>query len=839
MFLLRLCSVKGILDMSYNKMPEQTHLPRLPIRSLIFLIILQACIYNTASAQSIIKGSVITANQVLVPYAGVSLYKDSVKITEVVSDSSGNFSIHFPAALIGNLWLQAYYLKVTSPKVFLSGNTNAYTLVLEDKKNVLQEVIVNSSKPVFTRLADRFVFIPGKQLVQGGNGLDVLSFAPLVNYDQKSDLFSIVGKENTVILINNKKTTLPKAMIIDMLKALPAENIKSVEIITNPGSEYDANAAGGIININIKRQVYEGWLASVSLVSQQSVYNTTVFNANANYRKGKFAIQFSPTFSNNYNYYTRETDLYYPQNLQENQQLSFFRRYQVAGGGLTADYDINKRSFLSYKGWFTYVSGKSDRQLLTLFANGNGAAADSMQQSPLTGKDFYIYNFGNLNFHRDLTGNGEKYIDVNVDYNQFEQDNKNEGRFVMFDITGSPKREPEIYKNHLPQHFFNLSERVEYGQQFTNGLKLKLGVQYSNTSVKNDLQYFNWERNQQAYIVDNSLSNNYRYTETYFAGYLTIAKKVNKKMSANAGMRIEKTSYQSGESRTGTVSDTSYINLFPSVSLSYAGNPRNQLGISFSSRIRRPNIESLFPGRTYYNQNYFAENNPFLKPVLYYNTELSYTYNNKWTLTGSYSYGRNHSSSFVIPVIEDNIQKLKSTSLNYGKVRSVGLVLYTNHSFYKGVWQLQFTASYGYNQYLSNTPLVPVSISNHNCTIYISNILTISKKKAVTGFITFKYNSPLRNISSQTINATSFLDLAIRKTIQKRLSLMLFANDIYNGLSVIKRNIALNGILDKNYQTQNNYNWSFTVRISYQFGNFKVKKNKDRGIANDEIKGRT
>jgi iron complex outermembrane recepter protein len=800
----------------------------------IILIFLFFIISLTSKAQYSISGQVVNKSNGPIEFVTVVLLKDSLEAGSFITNSNGFYKI--PNLERGNYSLNFSYLKYEKQRIsFTLKEDTIINLQMINQSVKLDEITLLSKKPTIERDGDRFIFTPLKILTEGSNALDLIRIAPLIKYNQANDVFSIIGKEGTIVYINNKRSEMPKEMIIQLLRSLPAENIKNIEIITNPGSEYAANTSGGIININIKRFLYEGWRGNLALQTVQGYYNTTILNGSVNYRKGKIALQIIPFINNSFNFSTSENTLSYKNGIRNTLHNRSKRTYLVLGGGLTLDYTINKKNFLSYNGWFSNVNGKTNISNITDFSTIYKSAIDSIFSSPITGKDSYTYNFGNINYHHDFDLTGKASIDFNLDYNNFRQEQNFDGTFNKLKPGGDI--ELTKYRNNLPQDFFNLSERAEYGLQLPKNARLTIGVQNSYTKVNNDLSYFNWIGSD--LILDNNLSNNFRYKESYWSGYTSISKRFNKKWSTRFGIRVESTNYSTEKKNLNIKNDSSYINFFPSLSIGYVLNPNNQFGLSFSRKIIRPSWELLFPGRIYNNNNYFTENNPFLQPSLQYNSELSYTLNKMHSFILRYSHIKNNYANFILPVTEDNVTKLKNTYVNYGYVNTATFLLNLNKTYFKGFHEVTITPTLSYRQFKAKNNLTNFTeIKNYYFDLVIDNTFYLSTKKKWTAFLTFNYTSKRKTISSAVLNDVSSITLIVRKVV-KNFSFSLILDDIYNGSSKIKYDFYSNFFLTQNIIDRNNYNQIISFRVRYQFGNNQVKANKNRSNANDEFRQRT
>jgi iron complex outermembrane receptor protein len=223
------------------------------LKLFFLLFIFLATGNNKAHCQSTsgkIWGIVVDINGNSIPFATVKLALKNDHRLLTICDSSGKYAFFINNSLDSVSFLQAFYLKFSSEKEEITLGNRYLKIIILDTATQLKEVDIHSDEPLLTRKADRFVFVPGTNLSKGANILDVIRHTPLIDFNDKSDQFSIINRSETEVYINNKKTKIPKEMLLEMLRSLPASDIKNIEIITNPGAEYSANTLGGVININ-------------------------------------------------------------------------------------------------------------------------------------------------------------------------------------------------------------------------------------------------------------------------------------------------------------------------------------------------------------------------------------------------------------------------------------------------------------------------------------------------------------------------------------------------------------------------------------------------------------
>ena len=128
----------------------------------------------------------------------------------------------------------------------------------------LQEVEVVGEAAEIENRIDKMVYNAEKDITNiGGDASEVLARVPMLAVDLDGRV-SLRGSTNIQILINGKPSSMFSSDPGEALKAIPSDQIKTVEVITVPTAKYDGEGTGGIVNIITKKSSVQGVTGSIN-----------------------------------------------------------------------------------------------------------------------------------------------------------------------------------------------------------------------------------------------------------------------------------------------------------------------------------------------------------------------------------------------------------------------------------------------------------------------------------------------------------------------------------------------------------------------------------------------
>jgi len=800
---------------------------------ILLLLIMSAGITfaQTAKPETKISGSLLDENGKPVDYATVILLKaqDSTVIKGTLSNETGTYifdhinagSYIIKATVVGyeKAATKAFTVTESSPIVTLPA------LKMQPGSQSLKTVNITASKPLIEHKVDRTVMnVENSVLAAGNSAMDILERAPGVSID-KDDNISLKGKQGVTVMINDKLTYLTSAQLATLLRSTDGTTIQSIEIITNPSAKYDAAGNSGIINIKLKKNKQVGTNGTLTAGAGYGAYYKDNENLTLNHKQGKLNIFGS--FSHNDNKRIQDIGIkriipdtaggaptYFRQTspLIETDHNNSYR--------LGADYDLSSKNTIGFVA-SGYFNGEQDGIDDRTYIGQNFNQIDSSLRTVSAIHQTYHDIAFNLNDAYKIDTAGQE-LSADLDYSQFKNNSVAQYVTDFYNPDGSVLH-PEAFLGNLTPSVINIrTGKVDYTKPITKSLKFESGLKFSDVKTDNDLMEKMSATN--PYIS----TNHFIYDEKIDAGYVNLNKDF-KGYSVQAGLRAEYTSSNANGDSANVVSiiPRHYLNLFPSLFIDHTINDKNEITLSYSRRIDRPQYDNLNPFVFHLDPYTYQLGNPYLKPQYTNNFELNYTYNKNITLTLGYSKTTDvitevpgtDPATKVSYVTTDNLQTQNAYNVN----------LYAPYTIAKW-WEGNVNATAFYLGFKSNG----LEGGNLDRGQFAYNIRTTETFTPLTGYkaeLTANYQSDL-TYGLFDVKPRYSVDAGVSHSFaNKKLNVKLSVSDIFNTL----RNDVTSNYQNTNLDiTQKRESRITRLTLTYNFGNNKIKAREHQTGADEE-----
>ncbi len=772
-----------------------------------------------------LEGRLINQEEEPYEFVEVSLLKlDSTNVVSTLTDENGNFNL--PIAPGNYIFTVIHYgERIHSQNINLRENTNLKEIKI-NFTHELNEVIVFSPKPTIERLSDRLVFnIQNSIAASGGDGLDVLKITPGLRL--RNDQISMVGKSNFALMVNDRIVPLSGVAMMDFIRSLKAENIKSIEVITNPPAKYDANGNGGLINIRLKDAALNNWSNTLTNSLTKATYWRESISNSFSYQKNKISLLANLGFTTRKSYISLTQDNTSPENV-----WTLFSKNTIKHNLKTIlfnlNYQLNKKSSLGLQINNAYDSrpensfGNTSIYNLSKSEKNRSLDYDSKEDGNIQNQSY------NLNYTKNFNDQGKK---ISLDFDYFNYVNEIKNTFTSLDNNLKlSKLINGISYNNGKQDIANYAGRLDFEIPWKES-KLNFGTKFSFSNTDNyyDYSYYDIGINPRAELL--KTGNNFNYDENIQAIYFSWDKNFQKKWSLQLGLRLENTQTKSTSPTLNLSRKYDYTKLFPTFYISNKINDNHSINFNFGRRIQRPDYYSLNPARKYFNLNSYKEGNPFLQPSFSYNFEFSHIY--KDIFTSAIIYSNNKNEFTYLTIFDLAKDEFVDRYFNFINSKKLTINESLNLDFTKW-WNHNSQIYLGYQKSNTFSALVAPKFSGFQSGFNTSNTFYLNSNKTLLGELNYNYE-----FKSQYENSTalpfSSLDIGIKyQLFDKKLQLSLLYNNI-----LFSDRVRINEKFQEVKTSYKNYYDTQNVRftITYKFGNSTININSRSG-SNDEEKNR-
>ena len=574
-----------------------------------------------AAAGGTLTGIVIdSVTKKPVDYATVSLFKtgSTTPFSGGLSDDKGAFRItNVPA---GSYRLQVNYIgydvKNVAGLVLAPGklDRNLGRIIISPGANLLEAVQITGQQALIENKIDKLVFNAEKDVTSaGGNVTDILRKVPMVSVDMDGNV-ALRGSQNVRILINGKPSGALTTNAADVLKSMPSDQIKNVEVITSPSAKYDAEGSAGIINIITKKKEVSGVSGSVNLGIGTRQNNE---NANINFNKNKLSVTANVGFNagwpqTTYTTFESKNTLLGTESSSNGESTS---NRQFLSGSASVGYDFNdNNSFLSSfsrRGGSFKNDGTTTNSNLSRDGELINYTATNRNENSMSNFDWnndFSHKFKRAGEEISIAAqwtHGTADVDYATEYSAFTQNQRAENLGTNNEYT----------------------VQVDYVLPINKMFKVEAGAKTIIREIKSDYDFFNPNEAGQ-YVLNPITSNAYDYGQDVYAGYGLLTASLSGGYTLMAGARMESTNIDGSSGNTASGLQpfkNDYLNFIPSLIVSKSLTPTQTIKLSYSKRIQRPSLQFLNPFRNTSDPLNQSQGNPELSPEIGQTIEFNYS----------------------------------------------------------------------------------------------------------------------------------------------------------------------------------------------------------------------
>ena len=528
------------------------------------LIMSLCCIAAAGQNKCNITGTVVDTKGEAISYASAVLYDDGKIATGGVTSDNGKFILTVDSSSKEfelSVEFIGYIKKVMN--ISPTGRSlNLGNITLEEDIHLLDEVVVTARTEALKASLERTSINASANMSSSkGSAIDVLNSASSVTIS--NDVISIRGNSNILVLIDGIPTT------VSDLSAIPAANIKNIDIITNPDASYDAGGTGGIINIVSKKGGSKGFSGVVAANYGFNHFVTGNAAFTFNRPKASYRFTYNTKYEDDVVNTTLDRTLHHSgtRTLQQMQATRYTYNNNI---GLGADFRINKRNTLNLDLKCIIPRLNVSQNLQNTFV---GTYTERVE-----------------NRHNDVTWNREN-LEATIAYKHIIQPEVSD-----ISIKGSISK---IW-GHRPSYYFLEGKEVNRsnsgGSPFITALqgdyvhKYKAGTLSAGAKItyrSNDIyhQFYSMENGE--WVYSEAFSNDLLHTELVPAAYIMFSAKIDRKFSYKAGLRGEFSTVTLSSTHENLQETNNSFFLAPSLSGTYKLTGKDELAIAFSRRIGR------------------------------------------------------------------------------------------------------------------------------------------------------------------------------------------------------------------------------------------------------------
>ncbi|MEM6395757.1 MAG: TonB-dependent receptor [Bacteroidota bacterium] len=576
---------------------------------LAYLLFIASFFHLSLAAQFSASGQLTDETDSPLPFANAILHQaaDSSFVTGSTTDENGNFTIrtsesgrfYLRATALGYDDLLSEYFKL-GPE---SQQLKIGVLQLQPAGLDLQTVEVSAQKPLFVRQIDRLVVnLENRPTVAGSSALEVVERLPGLLVNRQNGSIEILGKSGVQVMINGRLQYISQDGLLSLLQGISADDIISIEIITTPPAELDAQGNAGYLNLVLKKLPGDGLKGNYNLSAGYGRGSALAGGFGLDWRRGKFAL--FANLNTTYNNQLQQFD--YTRTAPEEMVTSdFFRepRTLTYNGRLGLDFRSGEQTTLG----LLFTAYGRDWNMLAV--NRLDIEPDTTISADVDEENLWQSLQANFNIQRRFGSGGA--ISLDLDFLTF--DNRNPiDYFYDFDYAGETGERDFLLRTTKETPFNIWVGKVDWN--------IPLGSSKLSTGLKGVVSVFENEANVlRNGVLQPEFSDLSDLEEYVYAAYAQLDHSFSERIALKVGLRYEYTDTQLDTEAEGRVVDREFGSLFPTLYLKIG-----DLGASYGRRIDRPAFSDMAPFQIFLDPRTNFAGNTRLQPAISNNVELNY-----------------------------------------------------------------------------------------------------------------------------------------------------------------------------------------------------------------------
>jgi outer membrane receptor for ferrienterochelin and colicin len=757
-----------------------------------------------------------------IEYAAVGILdKNSRVVNGSITDAAGSFRvIGLP---LGEYKIQVNFIGYavkTISGIFLIRQRPDYDagrIILIPESQLLEEIRISGEAALIEAKPDKIVYNAEKDVTSsGGDASDVLRKVPMLSVDLDGNV-SMRGSENVKILINGRPSGMFSNNVADALKMMPAHQIKSVEVITSPSAKYDGEGTAGIINIITRKKNIEGVAGSIDLTAGTRAHRG---NGNVSYGKGRLGLNLSAgghynTPQSGATSFMREEFLGTSSNLltQEGINTSSRLGFRTHAG---FEYNINPLNTLSSEFSYRRFTHENKNDVASEYITG--VTAEEQYQRIVDGQSTRSGWDWELDYKKEFLKKGQEWsVAVEIDHDD------DDSEYQYFQSYIIPETQDLLESNLNLGDNLEITAETDYIHPFGERVILETGLKGTLRQITSDFNYRRFDPDLSLWLDDPSRTDIFYYDQNVYAAYASSTIQFGERNSLIAGVRMEMTDLKGEFQKFDNPFDNQYLSVLPNITLSRKMGEYNQIKLSYSQRIQRPNQRHINPFTEYNDNKDISYGNPSLSPENIHQLEFGSTFFIGGNMISSYLFARRTEDLIENLVTLDAEGVSTSTYYNFGRRNSVGLNVFGSLNLGKA-----FTLRGGFDVNLWETEgdfdQTTLSNSGYDYNGRLNLSWAVTKSLRMEGFTFFR--SPVSTVQGKN-PSWSFMSVGLKQELfKRRLTIGINLSEPFRENLVFEREIEGTGFIQHSRTLRPVR--SVGINVGYNFGKLDFKERSGR-----------